>query len=234
MKKGFSLSELIIVFGIIGIMVTLGLKSFSNNDNQIKYLYSSLYHSLDRALYNTMLYWVPEDDYQRQPFKTSVSNNSTVTSVSDAQGAERLCKALVEYINTIDEACSASNAVDDSGEDSLFTPEKVQFEAFNGMRFWISKRYPETTSSSIADTNMKFFIVYADVNGVKPPNSLRYQQNYVDANSSASTNNSVKDMRDPDIFAFAAMEDGRVVPIGIAEFEPRFLTTRLTYSYWNE
>lgn len=218
-KNGFTLSELLISMAIMGVLMGAAISTFKAYDKGIKHLYSNTYYVLDRALYNTMSYWVPNDIASREPFASSVldvETNNTI-QISDTEGTRRLCRALIEYINPVgdrDTLCSANHAVDDSGADGLFTDDNVQFTAVNGVRYWISRRYPAEGN------DMRFFIIYADLNGNKRPNSMTYEP--------GSQANNWK-TKDPDIFAFAALENGRVCPLGIAEVEPRYLTTRIVY-----
>ena len=64
----------------------------------------------------------------------------------------------------------------------------------------------------------KFYLVFADLNNSKGPNTVAYE-------SGKQTGKT----KDPDIFVFAALETGYVAPVGIAEVEPRYLTTRIQY-----
>ena len=58
------------------------------------------------------------------------------------------------------------------------------------------------------------------MNGKRLPNTMTYEKGS-EANKWRT--------KDPDIFAFAALENGRVCPLGIPEVEPRYLTTRIIY-----
>ena len=78
----------------------------------------------------------------------------------------------------------------------------------NGVRFYISKRFPAS-----ANSDHFFFLVFADLNGPKKPNSTNY--------AAPST--------DPDVFAFAALDIARMCPLGPPEVDPRYMQTRVTY-----
>ena len=227
-KNGFTLSELVICLGIMAVLIGAGMSTYKSYDKGIKHLYSNTYYVLDRALYNSTSFWVTKDPAAREPFKKTVKDPETgvMVSVNDTEGTRRLCRALVEYINPVQTSdrdsaslCSASKAVTDMGTDSLFTDANVQFTATNGVRFWISKRYPSD------DNKMKFFIIYADLNGVKRPNTMHYEPG-TEANEWKT--------RDPDIFAFAALDNGRICPIGIPEVETRYMSTRIVYQVQGE
>ena len=233
-KNGFTLVELVLAMIIISVLTGTAFTVFKTYDKGIKHLYSNTYYVLDRALYNSMTYWVANDSEKRDPFITKYydTTGKKDVTVNAKEGTKRLCRALVEYINPVegsdrDIVCRTDKkfknkdykSVDDSGADSIFKAEDVQFTATNGIRFWISKRYPDDTSGASSD-DMKFFIIYADLNGIKKPNSMFYE--------AGSQNNQWK-TKDPDIFAFAALENGRICPLGIPEVEPRYLTTRIVY-----
>ena len=232
MKKfGFTLSEVLISMVIIGILSGAIIGTFKKNDKGIKYLYSNTYYVLDRALYNAITYWVSGDAAAREPFKRKIKykddkGKDVEATIDDSEGARRLCRSLVEYINPTEAAdrdsiCKVTD-VDASGDDTLFTAENLQFTATNGVRYWISKRYPETPKEGEPDNDndLKFYIIYADLNGPKVPNSMTYEK--------ASESNGWQ-TKDPDIFAFAALENGRICPIGVPEVDSRYLTTRIVY-----
>ena len=220
-KNGFTLTEALMALAIMGILIGAGISTFNNYDKGIKHLYSNTYYVLDRALYNATSVWIPKDSYAREPFQATVTNesNGSTASVSDTQATKRLCRALIEYINPVDSdnrdaICTSTKHLDDIG--NSFPDAKVQFTATNGVRFWISKRYP--TNPAADDT--RFFIIYADLNGPKRPNSMEYVK--------GSESNKWK-TKDPDIFAFAALDTGRICPIGISEVEQRYMTARIQY-----
>ena len=211
-QSGFTLAEMLIAFGIISVIVGAALITLKPFDRNIKYLYSATFHSLDKALYNAITYWVNEDRNkrnERDPFIESYTENGTEVKVTPIKGTERLCTALTEYMTSIGGKCSSANIVSDSANNSEFKEDKVQFKTTNGVRYWISKRM----SPSEGVQGPKFFIIYADMNGVKPPNSIIYE----------------KGVKDPDIFAFAALENGRICPLGPPEVDSRYLTTRIMF-----
>ena len=226
------MAELVISLAIIAFIVGAAITTFKPYDKGISHLYSNIYYVLDRALYNTTSYWIPNNEAEREPFKDSVTNPKTGENVTinANEGAKRLCRALTEYINPVedsnrDNVCreGASKTVTDMGTDDLFTPDNVMFTATNGMRFWISKRFP--ASKSLVEYKPRFFIIYVDLNGKRGPNSMYYEK--------GSSSNNWK-TKDPDIFAFAALETGRICPLGIPEVEPRYLTTRVLYQEEDE
>ena len=125
------------------------------------------------------------------------------TDVPEEEHPKRLCEMLTEYINTTSVNCNAP-AVSDSGTD-LNSPH---FISTNGMRFYISNLMPDTDNAE-----HYFMLVFVDVNGAQEPNSMDYEPPETD----------------PDIFAFAALDIGRVCPLGPPEVDLRFMQTRVQY-----
>ena len=239
-KNGFSLAELFVITFIIGVMVTAGISTYKTYDKGIRYILSNTYYALDRALFNATTTWINEDEkYKRVIFEdrftgydkdgtpqTYVYNESNPT-----EGARRLCVALTHYITPVEaeNACSPTMTLANLGaEDSFFKNTKPAFTAINGVRFWITKRYPSNIQAIDENKGARFYVIYADMNGERIPNSVSYAKGK-GRNKQAT--------KDPDIFAFAAFAyldgttttAGRVIPIGIAEIEPRYLTSRIRY-----
>ena len=140
-KKGFSLAELMVVMGIMGILAASAMLTFKPFDKGIKFIYSNTFHVLDRALYNAMSSYVEVDMQSRNPYLSKYKNDDgteeTLTHSNELdQGTERLCRALVEYINTIegDAGCSSTKLVSDmAGDDedswkSAFEAEGYEVE----------------------------------------------------------------------------------------------------------
>ena len=213
-QRGFTLAEMIISVGIIGILTGAALLTLKPFDKNVKYIYSNTFYSLDKAFYNGMTYWANENNQKsnRDPFISGINN-----------GSQRLCNLLIEYITPVEnnDACRA-NAVTATASDNEFIKDNVQFTATNGVRFFISSIQQGRIQppSETAIDGEKFYIIYADINGVKAPNSVTYEV----------TNDRTKD---PDIFAFAALESGRICPLGPPEVDIRYMTTRILYkNFW--
>ena len=222
MKKGYTLVEVLIVITIIGVIASSAIATLNRYNKGLNYVYSYTYYALDKAIYNAKAYWIPQDEYNREPFQRRVLNPETKenTIVPDKVATKRLCEALTEYINTINNSCTFDNQVTSNGQG--LTSGNVYFTTANGVRFWISKRYPTmSTDASVNDDLTKYFIIYADLNGTNGPNSMDYEERI--------TRTGEKRVKDPDTFAFAVLETGRICPIGIPEVNPRYLTTRIMY-----
>lgn len=131
----------------------------------------------------------------------------------DESGPEKLCQELTDYINTLSENCSDSKDVG-LGTD-IFEDEKIQFVSTNGMRFYFSNMQTISYKLNNEDHSLKYYMAYVDINGKKGPNRLG-----VDSNKRNSA---------PDIFAFALLETGKTVPLGLPEIDDRFMQARLAY-----
>jgi hypothetical protein len=201
-KTAFSLPEAIIAMAIMGIVVTFGIRASVQNDKAIRHLYSNTYHALDKAFYNA--YNFPSSGSQ-DPF----------TANNDAQGALRLCRMLTEYINTIEQnPCKADRTLlTDNPADSDFNDDSLQFIATNGIRIYISHKYGVASDP--------FYLIYVDINGPKIPNSMHYEIKAPGTKRARTV--------DPDIFAFAAVNFGRIVPLGVPEFDGRYMLSRVQY-----
>jgi len=230
-KRGFSLAELLIVMAIVGVLTAVGLHTFLVNDKGVKYLLSNTYYALDRAVYNVTL---SEQDASGWQFYNAKENPLKIFDDQESDGqkaAENLCKGIAWYITPVegDGACSNGMNIDINGTDAQFNnpANPPMFTAINGVRFWMTPRLQIETG------DIRYFVIFADMNGAKGPNSLRYIRG----------NGQNQSTKDPDIFAFVAFapmnaagnvqglgeSDARVIPIGIMDVEPRYLTARYTY-----
>lgn len=241
-KSAFTIAEVLIAIGIIGVIATFGLKAAIQNDKGIRHLYSNTYHVLDTALYNAINFSVTGS---LDPFADNITNgNKNGSGISFDEGTQRLCQAITGYLNTVEpNPCEASSAIvhgtkvdrsarpragsrliSDVANDAEFTDDKVQFTATNGVRYFFSRRMPYSNGAGSAKYNTndpKFFLIYADLNGKKFPNSLEYR--------TGADRNHRNRSKDPDIFAFAVIDNGRVLPLGPPEFDGRFMLSRVSY-----
>ena len=210
-KLAFTIAELLISMIIIGIVTVVGINTFMRYDKGIRYIYANAYHNLDRALFNSMNF--SDDQSGRNPFKDSyVNENGSTVNVSQEGGAAILCEMLSEYLSHSIKSCSPSNLASTNGVDF----GEIKLQTLNGVNLYISRRLPDNPGAD--DT--RFFIIYADINSDKKPNSMRYV-----APSPANKNTTT----DPDTFAFAALDTGRVCLLGIPEFNDRYVQARIAY-----
>lgn len=219
-KNAFTLAEIIVALCIVGIITALAVYSVQRYDKGIRYLYSNTYHSLDRALYNASQYTDKPNPFLKEEY----NENGETVEVSPQVGAERLCNYFVAYLNTVSSTCSvdglATVYIQDittpaEYADNLGTPK---FVLANGVTVFISPRIDAREGHS---EDKPFFMVYADINGVdNKPNSFKYEP------PGAGNNNRPVD---PDLFAFAALDIGRICPLGPPEIDPRYMQTRIAY-----
>ena len=194
-KSAFTVAEILITMAIIGIISVAGITTVSHIDKSVKYMYSNVYHSLDKALYNAMFFTNIDN-----PFSKTDNQGNDMTPQARVTF---LCRMLTEYFNTRQRSCNLAG-VSQMGN-AFGNPH---FTASNGVRFYISSMLPADENAS-----HHFFLVFADMNGEKRPNSMAY--NPPDT--------------EPDIFAFAALDIGRICPLGPPEVDTNYMSTRVTY-----
>ena len=204
---GFTLSEILIFMTIVGVIAVLAFSIFSDFDKGVRYIYSNTYHALDRALFNASNFSESADPFET----TTMGENGEPIPVSPVEGASRLCNMLTEYINTIENNCSNTPLVDDTGRNF----GQPAFIAGNGVRFYLTQRMQGAGQNPTI-----FYLIYADINGDKNPNSMRYEPP-IEQNGRRTV--------DPDIFAFAALDIGRICPLGPPEVDGRYMLTRINY-----
>lgn len=207
-KYAFTLAEILISFAIIGIISVFGVYTVQRFDKGIRYKYANIYHNLDRALFNAANF----SDI-KSPFNdTELNEAGSLVPVTAQEGAVRICQMFTEYISTASADCTAANLASTDGVNF----GGVKFQSLNGVNFYITPRLPDNPGPG----DHTFFIIYADLNGNRPPNSM----NYVAPNRQNRYTTT-----DPDVFAFAALDTGRVCPLGIPEIEPRYMQARIAY-----
>lgn len=220
-KSAFSLADVLLTLLLIGVVSVAAIHTMAHLDNKsVKYLYSSIYHSLDKALYNSMTFTNLKNPFVLKEYKPDAEPPEEV-EISQAEHTKRLCLMLIEYINTTSAACE-NPAVSDKG-DSFDVPP--HFITVNKVRVYLSGLYPQSKDGKpLPNQDHYFFIIYADINGTKKPNSMDYA---ADPETHIPT-------KEPDIFAFAALDIGRICPLGIAEYSSKYMQTRITYNQTKE
>ena len=221
-KSAFTLAEIMIFMIVVATLISIlfitskPLKMLK--DKNVKYRYAAAYDALNLASYDLT---VKEDT---DPFNVTGEN-------SDVEAFKRLCNGLAEYINTESTDCSAP--ISDST--AFMTDERFDFRtltpnltAQNGITFYISKLIsddvePKTSRSYYnvedPDFTLKFFMVYVDLNGkdtAPRPHSI--------------ISHNIRQQPHPDVFAFAVIPTGDAIPMGIAEYDVKYLSTRVAYT----
>lgn len=248
MKKllGFTLAEVLMALAIIGIITALAVTTMKPAEKSaLKYQYMNAYMALSRAFYNGLL----------QGYDPFTEEDSPVHSEAEDTGAEILCQGLTTFINTRDNERTADHDYASTCSSTKITPQvakpedfmeevddelvhredRVQFTASNGMIFYISNMLEGTVGTGTEAEDIKFYLVFVDVNGLNKPNSLVYTykggktiEDY-DMTNPDDIKQEAKDRIEPDIFAFAMLDNSRVMPLGIAEYDTNVLTARFIY-----
>lgn len=204
MKKAFTFAEMMIVFMVIGIIISLGVVSVRPWEKSFKFAYQRTYHSLALAIYNHMVYTKDDTAFPKK--------------------ADDFCNALLEFMNTSDQPKDASGKAKCSGSTlgnnpTTFPQDKVRLKLSNGVWLWIGAKdnagnpYELVVGNSSDPLDkVKFYIVYADLNGDRKPNTPIWNKN-----------------RMADIVAFIVTDKYAVIPIGYPEIDSRYLEAHVTY-----
>lgn len=216
-KKAFTLTEILIVMGIVGFILVIQLIVLMGKVNQYGGVYYTAYNALKRASYNVLA-----DIYCPDCYATGGNSCSGAVCKNHARNfpttTKEFCQRLAGiegsaspankgFFNVAENKCS-NEAIDHSAPD--FSDENIQFITSNSMKFYISKLY------KIKDTlgnETKFFVVYIDLNGNNRPNMY-----------------GVKEGSDllPDIVPFAVTTKGEVVPMGIPTDKLTYMSARVS------
>lgn len=219
-KQAFTLAEVMIFLVIVTVILSAMLITTKPiqalNNKNTKYKYASAYDALNLALYELKL----KDN--TNPFVFPEDNT--------IEGFKKLCNGLADYINVESKNCNASpissNIAYMKDENTDFRNIQPHLVSLTGMKFYISElitdnKMPQDTRSYYnrgnPDYTLKFYMIYVDLNGddnPKKPHTIKY-------NPSSKTN--------PYVFAFAAIPIGDAVPIGIAEYNIKYLAARIEY-----
>ena len=192
-EKAFTLAELMMVFVVIGIIASIAVVTIKPFEKSVKYLYYRMYNVINTAIYNAM--------FTRAEFP--VDSND-------------FCTALLEFINSNENHCDIARNV--SLSDTEYPEDKVQIFASNGVRLYIAANadgspftHTEVETSGISVT-YKYFVVIADLNAEKGPNTAQWKENEM-----------------ADIVAFVVTDSTEVVPVGYPEVDTRYMFARVVY-----
>ena len=221
-KKAFTLGEVLTVFIIIGIIATIAMTTIKPWEKAYKYAYMKIYNALSVSIYNYM---------------TTVSGIDSFPSTPQA-----FCNALISYMNTSNNAeHSDENPCNLSGGKNDFLNNAPQLSAFqggsnpkirlsNGAWLWIGAYYDDDNDSwkpfeykqtigsgeDASEDVIKYYIVYADLNGDRGPNVIEYNPN-------------AKFRRLPDIVSFAVTDTFAVIPFGYPKVDQRYLSAHIMF-----
>ena len=221
-NRAFTLGEVIIVFVIIGIIASIAMSIIKPFEKAYKYSYTKIFNALSTAIYNHMTTVPGVDAFPEDP------------------GA--FCNALISFINTSNNAensattnpCNLTGEKDDflGGEPTIddFTGGKnPKIRLSNGAWLWIGADskdgglVPFSYTQTIGTTTdtVKYYIVYADLNGDRGPNRI--------ANADAANASHL-----PDIVAFAVTDSFAVIPLGYPKLDQRYLSAHIMYPVTEE
>ena len=192
-KKGFSLPEVLIVLAITGIVISTVFAVYKPHrlleEKNAKYKNLAVYNALNDAVYE--LVQSKEDGVN--PFNADTPE----------AGGTKLCKGLVSYINTLEDRCSTSPYMNDiygymatSSNINFKTMVTSQMTTQNGMKIYLSRMF--TTADGL-----KYFIIHVDINALDH------------TNTSHMIMYDAAKKKHPDVFSYAAIPTGHVIPIGL-------------------
>ena len=198
-KQAVTLVEVLITMGIIGIIAMFAITTIKPYEKTYKWLYIRIFNVLETSVYNSML--------DRAAFPTT---------------SAAFCSMLTEYMNVAENNCTANGDLAALAAD--FPEGNIKLVLSNGMRLWIgsnngapfvkTQKIPGTTQTY----NMKYYMVYVDITGEKPPNRVEWTAGGKLA----------------DIVAFAVTESSVVIPLGPPEIDTRYLTATVIYPPYDE
>ena len=223
-KKAFNLTEVMMFVMITGLITTIGLIINKPQDTiagkNIKYRYSAVYDALNLSLYDL----VNKNLGLQNPF--------VLTEEEIASGKtnyKKLCEGLASYINTSESHCNIAPFADTylQNADYNFYNQTPQLSTQNGMNFYITNlivddKSPKTSRSYYKASNpnfdLTFFMIYVDLNATIHPG----KPHTINYNGNKKT--------PPDVHAFAVLPNGDAIPIGIAEDNIEYFTTKVNFA----
>ena len=212
-KTAFTLSELLIVFMLIGIITIASLYTINNRATDFFTRYYTAFDALNKAVYNTYT-----DTYCRVKGVSATGTSDCTTKDQRKAGrafpgdTATLCNRLKEYLNAaqgIGKCSGDKGNIIITANDDAFTDNKIQFALTNGFRFYLSG----PKSISIKNNTIGYFVAYIDLNGSGKPNKFGIENN-----------------ARPDIVPFVILKTGEVIPIGYPIYDTSYATARILNS----
>lgn len=208
MKKAFTLAEVLVTLGIIGIISALTLPAINTlmpDKNKTLYLktYDTITNNIKELANNSRLYSVckdPEDadnNISCQTHPLLNTNKPIDTRFDDVKysGDTKLCNLLAYMFNISDTSCSNTVYNFNSEDFTEHFRDNLSFTTQNGMQWEISPQIA-TSSDSTASTAIFQTDIYVDINGNAEPNCIYDNEN----------------CKNPDRFRFMVAADGSVYP----------------------
>ncbi len=198
--KAVTLAEMMICMLIIGILAIFAMVTIKPYDKTFKWLYVRIYHSLENAVYNSMM-----------------------TRSEFPQNSIDFCNMLLEYINSPDNNC---NAGDLAREASSFPEANIKIIASNGMYLWIGSNggapYTHTETINGSQFSMQYYVVFVDINGNRAPNLAQRPE-------AIGTPWKSEESKLVDIVAFVVTDASVIIPIGPPEIDTRYMQATAIY-----
>lgn len=197
--RAVTLVEVLVTMGIIGVISMFAIATIKPYEKTYKYLYTRIINVLETGVYNSML--------KRSEFPTT---------------STEFCNMLTEYLNTAENNCTTAADLSEPTKTATFPEENIKLILSNGMYVWLGSNggAPFTKTETITGNkySIKFYLVFVDITGSKPPNRVDWQEGGKLA----------------DIVAFAVTEASVVIPLGPPEIDPRYMTARVIYLPYDE
>lgn len=224
MKKAFTLAEVIFCLIIAAILIAVTFITTKPkqylDQKSIKTKYATVYDALNLATYDL----IGKDE--TNPFIITAEDQAT----GNTDPYQKLCKGLAAYINTDSVSCKipalSNNVAYLKHEDIDFTKLTPNLESLTGVKFYISQIIKDNKLPAISRSyydagnpnfTLEFFMVYVDLNGTE----------YQNRPHTIKVDPTGKKM--PDVFAFAIIPTGEAIPMGAAEYDNKFFSTRISY-----
>lgn len=233
-KTAFTIPELLIFLTIVGVVSVMMMTIIKPGEKYLPYAYYNAYNALSTAAFN-----IKEDaNDNNMSGDATISDDdkyfpgALVALNGEAnmnKAAKDLCKKLANkpnatdaedeygYINTSEYYCDNFKFYSNIGEFKGVSGSgsEYAFRATNSMKFYIStlggKKVHDAMSSE-TPYDLKYFIVWVDLNGDRRPNTAEWSKN-----------------KATDIVPFIITTSGKVIPVGGPTIDTRYTTVRIKY-----
>lgn len=191
-KKGMTLGEILITMSIMAFIAMIAIMTVKPFEKAMRTLYARAFEAMQNASYNAII-----DADTSEFFPTP----------------KDLCENLIKFMNTAQENCNIPDTQLPNYNTTNFKNLTPHFITSNSMRVYISEQKEHTEVDDFGiEVKIKFFIVFIDITGERPPNSTIWTEE-----------------KPCDVVAFLVTDAADVVPIGPPEIDTRYLTATVSY-----